>query len=548
MLKPAVLEAIPEETMRVAQKAFRKGNRYVALRDHLGQFLGQAAYEALYSTQGQPGLSPTELSLLTIVQQMEGLSDRAAAEALVSRIDLKYLLSKPLTYAGFDASVLSEFRQRLVAGGAEAVAFEQVLELCQAQQWLKVRGRQRTDSTHILAAVREVNRYELVGEALRSALNDLAHLHPAWLRQRTPAAWFGRYATRIEEYRLPAGAVAHQAWAEQVGQDGLLLLGWLAAADAPGYLGELPSIQTLRTIWQQQYHPGEGAPRWRQAGELPPAHEMIQSPYDPEARYSEKRELAWKGYKGHFTETCDDDAAPLLITQVTTTVACVPDCQVTAHIQAELAATGRLPDQHVVDAGYSDAERYAVSRTQHQIDLVAPTTPDVSWQAKAGQGYDHAHFTIDWTRRVATCPQGHESRPWLEDPDAFGNPSLLIRFDKQTCHRCPVRACCTRAAQQPRSLRIRPQDQYEALQAARQRQLTPEFQALYAQRSGIEATLSLSVRAFDMRQTRYLGLAKTHLQNLFIATAINLQRIADFLLGTQRTTTRTSAFARLAPT
>ena len=547
MIKLEALPPIPEETKRIAKKAFRKGNRYLTLRDELGSLLQSEGYAGLYSSQGQPGLSPLELNLLLVVEQMEGLSDRDVVEAVVSRIDLKYLLGKPLDYSGFDASVLSEFRQRLIEGKAESQLFEQILTICCRKGWLKASGKQRTDSTHVLAAIRNINRYELVGETMRKVLNAMATVAPEWLQGRTPSAWFARYSTRIEEYRLPEGGPAHQRWAEQVGADGLLLLQWLEEETTPAYLKQLPAVATLRTIWQQQYDIAGTTVRWRKAGELPSVSEMIQSPHDAQARYSQKREMEWTGYKVHFTETCDEQV-PHLVTQVTTTPAPLPDCQATAPIQAELAEKQRLPAQHIVDAGYSDAQLFAESQTHHQITLISHAAPDLSWQAKAQQGYAQADFQLDWQQQVATCPQGHSSLRWIDDPDAAGNPSWLVRFPDKTCLACPVRACCTRSAHNGRSLRLLPYAHHQALQQARHSLSTSEFKQLYANRSGIEATFSLSVRSLGLRCSRYIGQTKTHLQNLCIASALNLMRIADFLLGLQPAPSRTSPFARLAPT
>ena len=538
---------IPEETRKLAQKIFRKGNRYLKLRDELGTIFQENDFQALYSSQGAPGESAVRLALVTIVQYMEDLSDRDVAEAVPARIDLKYFLSLPLEDEGFDYSVLSEFRQRLLAGKAESLLLDKLLAVCKAKGWVKARGKQRSDSTHVLAAVRSLRRGELVGETLCHALNCLAEVAGDWLQKQVPATWYGRYGRRIEVYRLPKGKAQREAWLLQVGRDGQQLLQWLAAPDAPPQLRSLAAVECLRTVWSQHYHlNGEGV-RWRQAGELPSAAEMVQSPYDTQARYSEKRNLHWEGYKAHFTESCDDDT-PHLITQVTTEDAPVPDCNTTDTIHTALAEKDLLPAQHLIDGGYTDADLYHDSQTRYQVDLVGPTTPDVSRQAKAADGFDHAHFAIDWDKQQATCPNGKTSQAWLPDATPADNPTILIRFHKQDCLDCPLRSRCTYSAQGARSLRIRPQAQYEALAAARLRQQTPDFQQLYQQRAGIEGTISQAVRRSDLRHARFIGKPKNHLQQLATAAAINFLRIADFLLGHHPAPTRISAFTKLAPT
>jgi len=157
---------IPEETARVARAAFPRGNAYVQMRDELGILYEDQAFRVLFSRTGQPGIAPWRLMLITIMQYMEGLTDRQAAAAVGSRIDWKYVLSLELTASSFDSSVLSEFRRRLVDGSAETYILDELLKRFQEQGLLKVRGRQRSDSTHVLAAIRVMDRLELVGETL----------------------------------------------------------------------------------------------------------------------------------------------------------------------------------------------------------------------------------------------------------------------------------------------------------------------------------------------------------------------------------------------
>jgi transposase len=546
LAKQSIPLSIPKDTAELAKQVFRKGNRYVTLRDELGVIFEEEDFQALYARRGAPGVSAVRLMLVTIVQYIEALSDREAAEAVRSRIDLKYLLGLPLGDEGFDYSVLSEFRQRLVDGAAEHLVLDKLLTVCQSKGWLKAGGKQRTDSTHVVGAVRSLSRQELVGETLRHALNRLAEEAPTWLQQQVPAAWYERYSQRIEAYRLPKGQKPRESWVLQVGRDGQQLLQWLAAEGAPSTLRSLPAVETLRTVWTQHFHLEGETVRWRQAGELPTAADMVQSPYDSEVRYSEKRTTTWEGYKVHFTESCDD-ARPHLITQVTTEEAPQPDCNTTAKIQEDLAAKKCLPAQQLLDGGYTDADHYAQSQSKHQVDLVGPTTPDVSWQAKAAAGFDQSHFVLDWDQQQATCPGGKTSHAWLPDTKPVDNPTILIRFHPQDCLACSLRSRCTQSVAGPRSLRIRPQTHYTALQAARQRQQTPEFRQLYRLRAGIEGTFSQAVRRADLRHARFIGKAKTHLQNLATATAINLLRLADFLMGHTPARTRRSAFARLAP-
>lgn len=534
----------PEETARVAHTAFPRGNPYLRLADALGPIFTNPEFADLYSTVGQPAEDPAQVALVTLFQFAEGLTDRQAADAVRARIDWKYALCLPLDDDGFDASVLVEFRARLLDGAAERRLFDTLLACLTAHGLVKARGRQRTDSTHVLAAIRVLNRLECVGETLRHALNVLATAAPAWLRGWVPPAWGDRYGPRFQEYRLPKGQAERAALAAQIGADGRHLLAHLDAPDAPPGVAHLPAIRVLRRVWLEQYAAGEPV-RWRAADDLPPPAVLIQSPYDAEARYSRKRQTQWTGYKVHLTETCDADQ-PSIITDVATTAATDPDSAATAGIHDRLAARGLAPHEHLVDTAYVAAAHLVRGRADHGIDLVGPVPGDQSWQARQATGYEAARFVIDWAAQRATCPRGKTSVAWVPGTDTDGHAVVTIRFAPPACGPCPVRDQCVHSAR-PRALMVRARPQYEALLAARQRQATPAFKACYAQRAGVEGTIAQGVRVCALRRSRYSGLAKTALSHLITAAALNLVRLAAWLAEVPRATTRRSPLAALVP-
>src|SRR5467141_1587653 len=243
-LHPHIIEPVPEETARIARAAFPKGHPSLTFRDALGTIFQDEDFITLFPAWGQPGLPPWRLALVTIMQFRENLADRQAAEAVRARIDWKYLLSLDLIDPGFDFSVLSEFRDRVLAGSAAEHVLDKLLERCRALGLLTARGRQRTDSTHVLAALRVLNRLELVAETLRAALNALATVAPAWLQAVTPLAWYERSSRRIEESRLPKDTAAREAYAQMVGEDGFHFLDAVEAAAAPTEARALPVIAT----------------------------------------------------------------------------------------------------------------------------------------------------------------------------------------------------------------------------------------------------------------------------------------------------------------
>jgi transposase len=283
-LKPKPIQPVPDETARVARAAFPKGNVYLKLRDQLGTIFSDEDFAALFPKDGQPSLPPWRLALVTVLQFCENLSDRQAAEAVRARMDWKYLLGLELTDSGFDFSVLSEFRARLLAGNTEKVLLEKLLQECRTRGFLKARGKQRTDSTHVLAAIRVMNRLELLGETLRAALNALATVAPDWLRTIAPSDWYEHYDRRVEQDRLPKGKEQREAYAQTVGNDGFGLLAALEAPDTPQSLRQLPSIKTLRLTWQRPYEQtgepsGQRRVRLKAEKDLAPAAEAIESPY-----------------------------------------------------------------------------------------------------------------------------------------------------------------------------------------------------------------------------------------------------------------------------
>jgi transposase len=550
-LKPTLIQPVPEETARVARAAFRKGNPLLRLRDELGAIFADADFADLFSKLGRPALPPWRLALVTILQFREDLPDRRAAEAVRARIDWKYLLGLELTDPGFDHSALCEFRARLLEGSAEERLLRKLLEACQARGLLKARGRQRTDATHVLASIRVLNRLELVGETLRAALNELATVAPDWLRAAAPEAWYKRYAHRVEDGRLPQATAEREAYARAVGEDGFALLDRLDEPATPEGLGRLPAVELLRQVWARQFvreggaPPGGGSVRPRGKGDPLPSAEPVESPYDPQARFRTRSGTSWTGYVVHLTETCEDDKVNLL-THALTTVATVHEARCTAAIHQALAGKGLTPGQHLVDAAYVDAELLVRGRKELGIELLGPPRPNPSWQGKVEGGHTIDRFDIDWDEQRVRCPQGKLSSAWSPQLDQAGTSYISVWFRKADCAACTARPLCTQAGHQARHLKLQPRAEHEALKAARERLATKEGRRRYARRAGIEGTLSQGVRAFGLRRARYRGLAKTHLQHVATAAAINLARVGDWFRTVPRAATRTSRFAALA--
>jgi transposase len=262
-LHPQEPPSVPEETNRVARAAFPKGSLCLQIADELGSIYTDDQFSALFPRRGKHAEAPGRLALATVLQFVEGLSDRQAADAVRGRIDWKYALGLSLIDPGFDHTVLSEFRSRLIKGGAERQLLDTLLQRLRDQGLVKAKGRQRTDSTHVLAAVRGLNRLERVGETARAALNELAVVAPDWLQALAPPAWYERYSRRVENYRLPKAEKERLELAATIGADGDQLLAAIDAAVEQPWLAQLPTIQVLREVWTAQYIKADGQLRWR---------------------------------------------------------------------------------------------------------------------------------------------------------------------------------------------------------------------------------------------------------------------------------------------
>jgi transposase len=557
-MQPRPWPEVPADTARVARKAFRKGALAIRARDELGAWYDDAAFAPAYGARGKPGISPAQLAMVTVLQFTENLTDRQAADAVRARLDWKYCLGLALEDEGFDFSVLSEFRSRLVAGSLELKLLDLLLGRLKGLGLVKAGGRQRTDSTHVLGRIRGLNRLELAGESVRAALEALAAAAPHWLAAIIDGSWQQVYGQRIDEIRLPGSETRRTALAVQYGKDGYHLLEAVRAPGAPGWLRELPAVETLRATWVQQYYRvidehGEKVVR-REASEhgLPPGRLQVVSPYDTAARYSEKHGKGWLGYKVHLSETCSqaagDDpdtgrpAAPNLITSVATTEAAVPDVAMTGPVHDMLDAVGLLPGEHAVDAGYTSGDLLLAARARG-ITLIGPLLADTSPQARAG-GYTTGAFTIDWEHHQVTCPQSATSIIWSPCRQR-GTEAIVVRFAAATCQACPAKSMCTRSSRSGRQLSLRPREVHEAIAAARATQTTSHWKAQYNIRAGVEGTMRQATHVTGIRRARYLGLDKTRLEHNAAAAAVNLIRLDAWWTGRPLDRTRTSHLQRL---
>lgn len=535
----------------------------VQMRDMLGEVFPDVAFLELFGVRGRPGFSPGRLMLVCVLQFTEKLTDRQAADAAARDLAWKYALGLELDDPGFDFSVLSGFRTRVLAGGAEQRALDLLLAALVDKGLVKAGGKQRTDSTHVISAVRDVNRLELAGESVRAAVEAIVAAAPGWFEQGFDVpGWALRYRHRIDTWRLPTSQAKRDALACDYGRDGHALLAAVYSPAAPVWLRELPAVQVLRTVLLQNYlvtadTQGRHVIRMRDAKSdgLPPALSRLASPYDLDTRWASKgKGLSWNGYKVHISETCDDPTPagvpgaarrlerPNIITGVATTDATVPDVAVLEQVHTDLAGRHLSPAEHFTDTGYASADRVLAARGAG-IDLVTPLLADTSAQAAADTGYDRTAFTIDFDARTATCPQGHTSANW-NPAICNGKPKVVVTFARTDCLPCPARQSCTTAKTGHRRITIPPPEVHAIQQANRAAQQDKNWWARYATRAGVEGTINQAVH-LGIRQARYRGIDKTRLQHVLTACAINLIRLNTYWNGHPLDRTRTSHLDKL---
>lgn len=554
-------EPVPEVARAVRVKNYgRRVPLPVAVRDRLGELFPDEEFTEAFGPRGPAGWSPGRLALITVFQMAENLTDRQAADAVRDRLSWLYALGLDLADTGFDHSVLSQFRDRVAGHHLEEKVLDLLLARLVELELLAAGGKARTDSTHVISAVRDLNRLELAGESVRAAIQALAAAAPGWVAEVVDVAgWSARYDTRIDTWRMPASQTKRDQLAVVYARDGYALIDAVYDHRSPVWLREISAVQTLRIVLLQNYTAttdtrGREVVKRRdkstEGGDgLPPGHTRIVSPYDIDTRWSVKRDTVWNGFKLHVTETCtdapaDDRLGPNLITHVATTASTVADVAALPGIHARLDERGLIPGVHYVDSGYASAENITAANRDWGTTLITPVLLDTSAQARAAAGYTADNFAIDWKHQQLTCPQGQVSSSWSPTIQR-GRPMIQVKFATSVCGPCPVRGQCTTDARGRRQVMLHPKTLTETLRARRAEQADRDWQARYALRAGVEGTIRQAIAVTASRRARYRGITKTRLEHIYSATALNLVRLDAWWNDKPLDRTRTSHLSRL---
>lgn len=526
--------------MRQAIKSRKKPHPFIAFVDQAGEIFEAADFTAMYSVLGQSAIHPGLLALATLLQHAEGISDRQASERMDDSLMWKYALRLGINDSGWDPSVYSEFRTRLLESGSAELILDKLLHIAEELELLDT-SKQRTDATHILSAAKMMNRVELLHECVFDCLNELVDEAPDFLIEINRKEWLDRYfSMRPYNYRVPKSDEAKKKLADTIGADAKYIIERIEGSPESERLGRLLSVQILRRVMAEQFDDTEGGPSLKAKDKLGPAGERIATPKDPDATFGAKRGQTWLGSKAHFTETYGADK-PHLITNVTTTAAHVNDSLALEEIHENLKSKGHKPQMHLVDSGYVNVPILSAANAKDDIDVMTRITNGHSWQSIAGKGLDISQFVIDFENRSVKCPAGVVSSSWKSKGGDDG--VINVSFPAQSCTICPFKADCTQASS--RKLQFKQKFVFDFLQVYRDRQQTAEFKKEYSKRSGSEGTISQLVRTCNARRSKYFGLKKTHLQNVLSAAAINVLRMGNWMLGIARAETRKARYEKL---
>ena len=500
---------IPAETAELGRALMGADNLYRQVGDQLANLVKDEDFAWMYSSLGGPGISPVILALVTVLQMMEKLPDRLAAEMVRVRIDWKYALHLPLTWGGFSWTNLSHFRQRLLEHEAEYLVFDKLVQKLVELGFMRRGGKQRTDSMSILGLVAQLSRLELVLETLRVVLAELKQVEAVWLAKNVPVSYLERYQRQRQTYKMTEAEI--KAELGQVGAEGLWLLRLVATG--PAAMQGLDKVKVLAEIWGQQFEWDEAGsyvgPRSKLVG-----HGLIQSPHEPEVRYREKREKHWQGYVAQVSETAEAKGEVNFITDIGATDAQVSDVRSLPAVQARLVERGVSPEEQDVDQAYVSGTSLAQSEAQG-IKLVGAIAPEVG-----PKEFKLSDFEVDVAAKQATCPAGQTAVSWNEQRRADGTLQYTFYFG-QPCAACPLRVRCTEA-QAGRTLTYH--EHHAQVEQCRAEMATPAFKAAMKRRAPVEGTISQVARAGG-RYARYRGLRKVNLQVVFTAVGLNLRRL-----------------------
>lgn len=476
------------------------------IKQEISPLIKDSDFESMYKDGGRPPISPRMLILVLLMQFLEGLSDRAAARNLKFRLDWKIAFGLTVEFAGIHPSTLTYFRDRLIASEKATFAFDKILEHLKNVGLVKSSGKQRIDSTHVIGAVRELTRIELLHETLRLFCKDAASFK--WAMDESLIALHERFADRISTYRMTA-----EEKKEDIKKAGIAMKTFLLWAEAMPTLKALTdeaSFSTLKAVFTQNFT--------EISQDLPPelipiatGKGHICNPHDPDAEFANKGKKGWLGYKAQVAETvCDGQN---FITHIELESATSFDGDCVQPVIADLEVKGVAPSELYGDTHYNTTQNIE-ALGDRGIELKGEVMPLTKVKSKKDIG-----FTIHLEERRVVCPEGIESKNFSVNLTGH----IRASFPKTACMICPHRAVCR---PNPSGKIYEQRLTNKTLADRRELMKDPDYKKDLHHRNGIEGTLSGLVRGQKMRRSRYRGKSKNQLQTKMIGAAANVQRLS----------------------
>lgn len=476
------------------------------LMHEIGPKIRLEDFEDMYREGGRPPISPKILVMVLILQFLERLTDRAAAQNLKFRLDWKIALGLEVDNPGIHPTTLVKFRDRLIANKKAQYAFDKVLECLVDHGFVKKGARQRIDSTHIVAKVRELSRLELFHETLRlffESVGDFEDEMPKFMKD------LAEYYTDSVSTRGISDSQKNKFFRE-AGIAMKAIIAW--ASEGYPEITTLKSYQCLKSVFEQNFIDSDPDPDGPKMVKVATGRDHICSPHESDARYASKGDKKWLGYKAQISETiAEEGESSGFITFAEFSESTGFDGDVVSDYIEEQESKDICPDKVYGDCHYNTEENIK-NLAQRNIDLCGPVHPASTKIAPKNQG-----FQIDQENRCAICPKGKISQKFSTMPDG----RVCARFSKNDCQICPRKDIC-RPNPRGKQIEVRPPN--PVLSSRRKEMETEAFQEEMFARNGIEGTISGLTRGQNLRHSRFRGAKKTRLHIKFCAAAANLLR------------------------
>jgi transposase len=504
-------------------KRARGAERFLFFRTHVWPHLvslGPSLNRMYCLDNGRPAVNPVRLLGVTLLQYMEKLPDRQAADAVVFDIRWKCALEMEVDEGGFDSTVLVRFRDRLREHGLESIGFEAALDAMREAGYLGKKRAHRVDSMQVLGLVAQMSRLECVRETVRKALLALER-HEKLARPELWPVWWERYVESKADYREREDVLRLKMI--QAGEDIQQALLWMESLgdDAP----KSEAVELLRRVFGENFECACGGVEKRK---ITPSG-AVSNPHDPQAQWSSKdtaKRTEWVGYKAQIAETVEErprekgEPTKAVITAVVIQEAIASDKAALPVVEQAVEAAGESrPQKLYADAGYTSGNELARAQKEGR-ELRGPVQPGAP--RKDGR-YTSEAFDVSIENRSALCPAGQRSTNCSSLRNAkTGDVDYRFEWERRLCESCDRRKQCVSEDQTHRTLLVG--EHHDLIQSRRREQKTEAFQKDMRRRNSIEGTISELCRGYGLRCCRYRGISKAQLQGYMSAAACNIKR------------------------